>query len=326
MANPADVEKTLHSAAELARKETVRRRATRYSEISPNLQFAEYVSGELPVETQLFAEKLRKTLQPRKFALRTTMQIGRQVKYVRVTIPAKFDRLELLHFTDLQWGSPQCLTERVREYRDWVLKAPNRFVLFGGDMMDLATMLSVGRGAIDQRIDPDEQVYSLAEFLAPMAHRVLGYCGGNHEYRGHKIGHDFGLALATALSIPYSSGVQHIDINFGKWTPFKAYLWHGRGAARTKGAKAQMMWSVVQNDRANLYINGHIHDSLVLPGTHVDRDFKTGRITQEKFYCVSSTSFQSYYGGYAESAFFPPSYLLMGCTLLYKNGHFRISI
>ena len=102
-----DTKDILRDVAKLDRAETTRRRATRYSEIAPNLQFAEYISGDLPAETQLFAERLKKRLQPRPFQLRTSMQIGRQVKYVRVTIPAKFDRLELLHFTDLQWGSPQ---------------------------------------------------------------------------------------------------------------------------------------------------------------------------------------------------------------------------
>ena len=54
-----DTKDILRDVAKLDRAETTRRRATRYSEIAPNLQFAEYISGDLPAETQLFSERLK---------------------------------------------------------------------------------------------------------------------------------------------------------------------------------------------------------------------------------------------------------------------------
>ncbi len=267
------------------------------------------------------------SLPGRDINLETSMVVSGQSKFVSVELPKnKWDRVELLHFTDLQYGNSQCNEKKIIEYRNWVLAEPNRLALFGGDMCDYNTMLSVGKGAMEQRFDPDEQVLSLAEILAPISHRVIGYVGGNHENRGQKIGHDFGAHLASLLRIPYSAGIQHIDLYFGKWKPFKIYLWHGRGGARTMGAKAQIMGTVVSHDRANLYISGHTHSALVIPGSHIERDHKAKQVRMEKYYCVSSTSFMNYYGTYAESAYYAPNFLLMGAAIVYPNRTFRISI
>ena len=271
--------------------------------------------------------KILKSLPKRRIEISTSMLVSGCAKYVTVSLKNfKWPRIELLHITDIQWGNPQCNKEKLEEYREWVTKKPYRFTILGGDMCDLNTMLSVGKGAMEQDSEPSEQVLSLAEFLAPISHRILGYVGGNHEQRGQKFGHDFGAHLAGLLRVPYSDGIQAIDLYYGDWEPFKIYLWHGRGGARTMGSKAQAMMSVIQNDRANLYISGHTHTALVLPGFHVDRDHKKKHIIIEKYYAVSSTSFQNYYGTYAERAYYPPTFLLMGAATIYPNRTFRISI
>src|ERR1700675_277823 len=75
----------------------------------------------------------------------TGMAYGEQVKYVSWTFdPAKFDTLEVLHVTDIQYGHVECRIHRVIEYRDWILKQPKRFVLFGGDLVAASTGLSPG--------------------------------------------------------------------------------------------------------------------------------------------------------------------------------------
>src|SRR5690242_5421284 len=69
---------------------------------------------------------------PRNVAVSTTgMAYDRERKYVTWDFGwKKFDSIELLHMTDLQFGHRECRVHRVLEYRDWVLAEPNRFMLW----------------------------------------------------------------------------------------------------------------------------------------------------------------------------------------------------
>src|SRR5579872_2324653 len=46
------------------------------------------------------------------------------------------DTLEILQITDVQFGHKACDTEAVDKYLAWVLAQENRYVVFGGDMVD----------------------------------------------------------------------------------------------------------------------------------------------------------------------------------------------
>ena len=64
--------------------------------------------------------------------LKESKVINGQAKRVLVTFdPKKFSTIELLHITDVQYGAVTCNEDKFIEFRDWVLKKPNRFVLFG---------------------------------------------------------------------------------------------------------------------------------------------------------------------------------------------------
>ncbi len=67
-------------------------------------------------------------------------------KYISVNFDSKQypNNIELLMLTDVQFGHLMCQEARFIEFRDWVLSKPNRFVLFGGDMVDAAHAFSVG--------------------------------------------------------------------------------------------------------------------------------------------------------------------------------------
>src|SRR5579871_2050550 len=148
-------------------------------------------------------------------------QVRDEIKIVEAHFdPKQFDTLEILHFTDVQWGSKECKEDRVIEYRDWVLSKPNRFVLFGGDMIDAATSQSVA-SPYSNKYDPWTQIQTFCEVMMPMAHRILGYVGGNHENRiaRKSDGPDAAKIIAQYLQIPFSLGKQLIDVHFGKHDP-----------------------------------------------------------------------------------------------------------
>ncbi len=259
--------------------------------------------------------------------LQTSMRFGDESKYITVDIdPKKYKNgIEIIHITDVQFGHLRCNVDKFLEYRDWILSEPNRFVFFGGDMIDAATAISVA-SPYENTEEPQGQIYRFCELAMPMRHRVLGFVGGNHERRGAKTFGDLGHLIATLLKIPYSSGKQFVDINYGKHAPFKNSLWHGGSGSRTKGAKAQMLSRFMAQGDSQCYWVGHLHDVLMLGDVRERRHEGGSEIVLEKFAGVMSSSFLEHYGTYAEVAGMAPNDCQMWRLILEPNGHWELTL
>lgn len=256
---------------------------------------------------------------------------GEQVKLVsydfndRKRFPKPLSSVEILHLTDLQVGSKGFMRERFIEYREWMLSEPNRFGLLGGDLPDAATVLSVA-SPYDNTAEPMYQVREVVELLEPLADkgRLLASVGGNHERRTRKTYGDCGVEIAQRLKVPYSSGVQLINIYYGKHNPFTIALWHGRGSSQTKGAKANVLYDFMNKFEAQCYFMGHLHDSVILP--HTRARVIDNKIKFLKVIGVMSSSFQCYWNSYAEESLMAPSSTFMGRAILEPNGHWEVTI
>jgi hypothetical protein len=254
-----------------------------------------------------------------------------EVKFVeydfndRKRFPREPSQVELTHLTDLQYGSKGFQRDRFIKYRDWMLASPNRFAFLGGDLIDAATVLSIA-SPYENTGEPIDQVDGLCSLLEPLATRgrLLGYVGGNHERRTIKTFGDCGRLIAKNLRVPYSRGVQLIDVHFGEHKPFKVSLWHGVGGARTKGAKAQMVHRFMQQADSHLYMVGHLHDAIVLFDW---RQIRAGNhIKLQKIAGVMSTSFLKYWSSYAEVSAMSPSDTMMARVILERNGHWEVTM
>jgi UDP-2,3-diacylglucosamine pyrophosphatase LpxH len=274
--------------------------------------------------TNEYLTKLWKDAPEDVLSLKGTMQHGDEYKYVTVSFDPKEypSGVEILHITDVQFGHLSCNVPIFREFRDWVLKEKNRFVLFGGDMVDAATVISVA-SPYENTEEPQGQVFRFVEEAMPMRHRVLGYVGGNHERRSVKTFGDLGHLIATFLRVPYSSGKQFIDVKYGEHQPFKISLWHGGSGSRTKGAKMQMLHRFMTQGDAQLYLVGHLHDAMMTFDWRERR--KNGKISLEKFAGVMSSSFLEHYGTYAEVAGIAASGTMMWRVILEENGHWQLT-
>jgi hypothetical protein len=252
------------------------------------------------------------------------MVLDGESKYVDVQLSAaKHPKIELIHLTDLQYGAKAFKEKRFKEYRDWILADPDRFVCLGGDIIDAATVLSVA-SPYENTAEPGRQVEECVELLKPIRGRILGYVGGNHERRTAKTYGDAGRVIATLLKIPYSRGVQNIDIRYGRHQPFKISLWHGSGSARTKGAKAQMLHRFMHQGDSSLYLVGHLHDVVALYDWRQQR--QDGKIVLKKIAGVMSSSFQDYWNTYAEVAGMSPSDTMMARCVLGPKGDFEVTL
>lgn len=236
----------------------------------------------------------------------------------------KFKTLELIHITDVQFGHVCCNVPRMIEYRNWILASPNRFMLWGGDMVDAGTKISVG-SPWEQLWEPQGQLYRFAEIWAPARHRILGYVGGNHERRGVTTFGDLGQSIASVLQIPYSAGQQLVDIHFGNHQAFRIHLWHGAGKSVTAGAKMMMLDRFMQRGDSQLYLVGHLHEPMVRFYARPLRQ-PHGGIKLIKVGGAMSSSFLDYYGSYAEVVNLSSAPLMMARVVLEANGHWELTL
>ena len=263
-------------------------------------------------------------LRSRLYTGTTTHTEGEDSKYLTYQFsPRRYKTLELMHLTDLQYGHRQFDETRFLEYRRWLLDEPQRFVVLGGDLVDSATRLSVG-SPYDNTSEPRTQVTGVCDLLHPLQPRILGYVGGNHERRALPTFGDLGHLIAEKLSIPYSRGKQYIDLHYGSHAPFKVSLWHGGGAARTKGSKAQMLHRFMGEGDSQLYLVGHLHDAMLLWDWRPERH--DGKIVFRKLAGIMSSSFLRYWNTYAEEAGLSPSDTMMARVVLAPSGHWEVTL
>lgn len=267
-------------------------------------------------------------VKPSAFPMTTKAMIQGECKYISWDFNrANFDSIELLQITDAQFGHICCKVDRLREYRDWVLSKPNRYMVWTGDNVDSATMQS--KGTTWENIGtPQSQVFQFCKLWAPAAHRVLGYVGGNHERRSLTTFGDLGILIAMLLKTPYSRGKQLIDIQFGKWgkeqEPFQINQWHGVGGARTKGTVAQVLSRFMSEGDAHLYLMGHLHQPMVIPmwkerrGEHGIRSVK----------CIGAlgSSFLENWGSYGEVSGYTAGDVMMPRCIISRGGKWEVTL
>jgi len=254
------------------------------------------------------------------------MIINGQARYLRWDFSGlDLPQLEILQITDVQFGNTQCDVGALHEYLAWVLAEPQRYVVFGGDMVDAGHAQSKG-SPFEQIGDPQEEIWKFAEIVAPIRHRVLGYVGGNHERRSLPTFGDLGKSLATILKLPYSPGKQHIDILFGEHKPFKITMHHsGPGGGSTIGAVANGLHKLMLQSDSQLYLAGHLHQALTIPA---NREVRTdGGMRLVKIVGARGSSFLKHYGTYAEVVMSTtPQAILMPRAVLERDGGWEVTL
>ena len=256
-----------------------------------------------------------------------TMVLDEESKrhYVTLSLEDHPTLVELIHITDVQYGHQSFKPARFQEFSAWILESPHRFILLGGDLIDAATQFSV-QSPYENKWEPSEQVLRLVEdLLMPQRPRILGYVGGNHERRTAKGFGAAGRLIATLLGIPYSRGVQHIDVFYGEHQPFKVSLWHGGGSARTKGAKAQLLHRFMHQADSDVYLVGHLHDVVLLFDWRQKR-LENGKIDLVKYAGAMSSSFLEYWNTFAEEAGIPPTDTMMARIGLEPDGGWEVTL
>jgi len=217
------------------------------------------------------------------------------------------EKCYILPISDIHYGTPYCDINKLERYLDWALKREDVWFLLNGDLIDCATISSVG-DVYGQKYNPQEQLDFILQFLAPFKDRIIAMTTGNHEHRVYRdTGIDISKIISDTLEIPYEPEGIVLKIHIGKdrnrksrQVPYLIYMTHGWSNARTSGAKLNTLESlsnIVVN--ADIYISSHTHKLMTTPDLIYYIDDKNNKVIEKKRYYVNSGSYQVY-GGYAQ--------------------------
>ena len=248
---------------------------------------------------------------------------GEEQPYLLVQVPDFKGKLTIAPLFDVHFGNAAHKHEKFLGYLRWIKETPGVYAILGGDLME--TALDDGRGmSYDQSSNPQTQLDTMTQLLAPIAHKILVSVPGNHEDRVYKkTGIDVAQVLAERLKVPYFTGPVTMSLvaNTYKWT---FYIFHGYGNSQTKGGKANMAarpknWTGL----VHFFVSGHVHDCIATSETVVIEDPLNCRLLEVKQWVVVAQSFLKWYKTYAYRAGYKPPAAGGVSMELYDNGSYR---
>lgn len=248
---------------------------------------------------------------------------GEEQPYLLVQVPDFKGKIIIAPLFDVHFGNAAHKHEKFLGYLRWIRETPNVYAILGGDLME--TALDDGRGmSYDQSENPQTQLDTMTQLLAPIAHKILVSVPGNHEERVYKkTGIDIAQVLAERLKIPYFSGpvTMSLTANTYKWT---FYIFHGYGNSQTKGGKANMAarpknWTGL----VHFFVSGHVHDCIATSEMVMIEDPINCRLLEVKQWVVVAQSFLKWYKTYAYRAGYKPPAAGGVSMELYDNGNYR---
>lgn len=185
--------------------------------------------------------------------------------------------------------------------QDWLdkLNYENRGLLMG-DLMEVATKTSVGKGLFDTNMTPQRQKEYIIELLRPKAEYIDGGVIGNHEER---VINDTSLNLlkdvCDALNIPYL-GYQGI-VKYA-WND-RAYLinmWHGKTAGSSISSAMKEIEDMAIRTYSDVYLMGHVHKKATSDRIFAFPNARTNTIQNIQQHFVTTGSALAYEEGYGE--------------------------
>ena len=191
------------------------------------------------------------------------------MKSIRTDLSTDISEIELLILADYHYAGPNSDHNAIRKDIDYVNSHDNAYCVLAGDLMDCALKSSLGD--VYSNLSPMDELKAITDLLAPIAHKVIGIVGGNHEARHYRTnGVDMTRLMARQLGIEekYSPDTAVIFLRFGgnadhryhgRAILYTIYLTHGSGGGRKEGAKIQRLADYANIIDCDCYICGHTH-------------------------------------------------------------------
>jgi hypothetical protein len=162
----------------------------------------------------------------------------------------------------------------------------------GGDLIECSTKTSVGAGWAEQKLDPQQQIDYIIEYLEPIKSRCLGMASGNHEDRAYKsVGINPVQIICHALGLEYAGdelfaiiAANRKELNKGK--TYTLYACHTKSTNKNAGLAFNSMNRDMGNwAKTDIICKAHGHDmGLSPPFVTVDIDTHNLAVVQKENY------------------------------------------
>ena len=107
------------------------------------------------------------------------------MKAIRADLPETHNEIELLVLADYHYADPHSDHNAIQRDIQRVEENPNAYCVLAGDLMNCAIKSSVS-DTYGDTLSPMDELAICSELLKPIAHKVVGIVGGNHEARHYK--------------------------------------------------------------------------------------------------------------------------------------------
>lgn len=238
------------------------------------------------------------------------------MKSIRTDLSTDISEIELLILADYHYADPNSDHNAIRRDIDYVNSNENAYCVLAGDLMDCALKSSLGD--VYSNLSPMDELKAITDLLEPIAHKVIGIVGGNHEARHYRTnGVDMTRLLARQLGIEdkYSPDTAVIFLRFGRHDGhtnhhrpilYTIYLTHGSGGGRKEGGKIQRLADYANIIDCDCYICGHTHLPAALKTNFARTSPANSSITYSTHLFVNAAS-KLLYAGYGDIGGYKPS-------------------
>jgi UDP-2,3-diacylglucosamine pyrophosphatase LpxH len=254
------------------------------------------------------------------------------MRYVHSGYKGQHDKLNVVLIGDLHYGSPQYNKKILEEAFTFAENNPdNTRIVLMGDLFEVATKTSVGRGIVEQSIGVHDQLRWGKKIFSPYRKLIDGVVMSNHEYRAYEaVDINLLAELAEDLDFPYLGYRGVVKFSKHKRVSYNMDVFHGAGGG-TKIAsnfnQVKAMSDVVEN--ADIHVMGHVHKRGAFP----DRTFRLDPISctyklVEKWYVLTGSALE-YENGYGEMKGYAPTAIglpIVTFTMSQENRKVEVKI
>ncbi len=224
--------------------------------------------------------------------------------------PKEFAYIEVYALHDLHVGNAAFDRQKWDAVKAEILAAPNRYVIFVGDMMENAVPGSKS-DMFTQTMTPQDQKEFVAKEMTDLADRTIAIVDGNHERnRVTKLTGLYPLydcALLAGIGDRYRPHFAIADIAVGTRKKDASQQTHYAVYAVHKARDTKQYSSADFVDGIDAMVFGHTHSPQDVPRGKLSYDAKLKQIRQRSIETINAGSFCKY-GEYAvDNAYRPNS-------------------
>lgn len=232
-----------------------------------------------------------------------------ETKPIIFNCPKEFDEIELFPVHDVHYGNKCFNLQKWNRFHDFILAAPNRFVVWIGDLFENAIPGSKS-SVFDQMYTPQEQSDYISALFKEFKSRTVAVLDGNHEAnRSTRMAGLYPLytcAAIAGISDRYRSAYAVLDIVVGNQAHHdkgKQMRYIGFATHRAKSLKS--FGSVDALEGFDFFMTGHDHEPDDHPRGKLVYNSQKRTVSFKSVDVINCGSFLSY-GGYGAQAGYRP--------------------